>query len=265
MTNLIKRGASGFIYVLLFLSAILYSKESYLILTTIFALLCVMEFSKLIKAKNIVSYLIILGFSALFLSGTIEFQGIPILLGLSLTGSLHMIYYLFSNKTDYPTNLLEKEDISIRYLVLSLLFLLLLPFQGEEYNAYIIIFLLVLIWTNDSFAFLVGVNFGKNKLFEKVSPKKTIEGFIGGIVFTVIAAVIISFYSDLLSLIQWIVLAVIVAVLGTIGDLIESKFKRQANMKDSGNIMPGHGGMLDRLDSLLFVSPFVYLYIHYII
>lgn len=265
MTNLIKRGASGFIYVLLFLSAVLYSKESYLILTALFSLLCVMEFSKLIKAKNILSYVFIIGFSALFLSGTTDFQGILILLIIALTGSIHTMYYLFFSKNKYPNNALEKEDLSIRYLVLSLLFLLLLPFYEGGYEPYIIIYLLVLIWSNDSFAYLVGVNFGKNKLYEKVSPKKTIEGFIGGVFFTIVAAVIISFYSDLMTLLQWAILATIVSVLGTIGDLIESKFKRQANIKDSGNIMPGHGGMLDRLDSLLFVSPFVYLYIHYLI
>ena len=97
-----------------------------------------------------------------------------------------------------------------------------------------------------------------------VSPKKTIEGFIGGIVFTMIAAVVISYYSDLLSRVHWIILSIIVSVMGTLGDLIESKFKREANIKDSGNIMPGHGGMLDRLDSLIFIAPFVYLYLYFL-
>lgn len=97
-----------------------------------------------------------------------------------------------------------------------------------------------------------------------VSPKKTIEGFIGGIVFTMIAAVVISYYSDLLSRFHWIILSIIVSVMGTLGDLIESKFKREANIKDSGNIMPGHGGMLDRLDSLIFIAPFVYLYLYFL-
>ena len=97
-----------------------------------------------------------------------------------------------------------------------------------------------------------------------VSPKKTIEGFIGGIVFTMIAAVVISYYSDLLSRLHWIILSIIVSVMGTLGDLIESKFKREANIKDSGNIMPGHGGMLDRLDSLIFIAPFVYLYLYFL-
>ena len=94
--------------------------------------------------------------------------------------------------------------------------------------------------------------------------KKTIEGFVGGVIFTAITAIVISYYSDLFSRVHWIVLAILVSVLGTIGDLVESRFKREVKIKDSGNIMPGHGGMLDRLDSLLFVAPFVYLYIYFL-
>jgi phosphatidate cytidylyltransferase len=125
--------------------------------------------------------------------------------------------------------------------------------------------ILSIIWVNDSFAFLVGKNFGKNKLFPSVSPKKTIEGFLGGLIFSLIAAIIISKFNLDFSMLNWMVIGVIVSVIGTIGDLVESKFKRQAKIKDSGNIMPGHGGILDRLDSLLFAAPFVYLYINFII
>jgi len=127
---------------------------------------------------------------------------------------------------------------------------------------------LVLIWVNDSFAFIVGKNFGKRKLFVSVSPKKTIEGFIGGFICALITAYIISdspLNSTNFSLINWFIIAAIVSIIGTIGDLVESKLKRQANIKDSGTIMPGHGGILDRLDSLLFAAPFVYLYINFII
>ena len=125
--------------------------------------------------------------------------------------------------------------------------------------------ILVLIWVNDSFAFIVGKNFGKTKLFVTVSPKKTVEGFIGGFAFSLIAAYFISTLNKDFSLTNWFIIAAIVSIIGTIGDLVESKLKRQANIKDSGTIMPGHGGILDRLDSLLFAAPFVYLYINFII
>tara|TARA_B100000767_G_C19630771_1_gene478171 strand:- start:504 stop:944 length:441 start_codon:yes stop_codon:yes gene_type:complete len=146
-----------------------------------------------------------------------------------------------------------------------MVFLVLLPIYKGEYNPYLMISILVMIWVNDSFAFLVGKNFGKRKLFVSVSPKKTQEGFLGGLVFALISAYIISLLNNDFTTINWLAIALIVSVIGTIGDLVESKFKRQANIKDSGAIMPGHGGMLDRLDSLLFAAPFVYLFINFII
>jgi phosphatidate cytidylyltransferase len=97
-------------------------------------------------------------------------------------------------------------------------------------------------------------------LFERISPKKTIEGFIGGLVFSILVGVLIAKYYVQTSIFVWIMTALIVSVFGMLGDLVESKFKRIANIKDSGNIMPGHGGILDRLDSVIFVAPFLFLF-----
>tara|TARA_R110001632_G_scaffold10505_6_gene38826 strand:- start:9367 stop:10164 length:798 start_codon:yes stop_codon:yes gene_type:complete len=265
MTNLLKRGTSGIIYAVLFISAILYSKETYIILISMFGFVCIWEFLKLSNLKNTIPYILFLGLIFLpFLSfdTTLLIHG---LLLLSLSGSIQLLIYLYTKKKNYPSNKIQKFDITIRYLLLSLGFLILLPVVNGEYQESIILSLVIFIWVNDSFAFLVGKNFGKRKLFESVSPKKTIEGFLGGVFFTVIAAIIVSYSIDFLSMTHWIVIALIASILGTIGDLVESKFKRQAKIKDSGTIMPGHGGLLDRLDSLLFVAPFVYLYIHYLI
>ncbi len=265
MNSFLQRSFSGLIYVILFIGSVLYSEESFVTLTAIFGLICIREFSKLINSKGYVSYFVFISLIVYFVLMDEGIERALPLLFLALSGSIHVLFYLFSKKMQIPKNTILKEDISIRYLVLSSGFLMFLPFSGGSYQPYIIVYLLLLIWTNDSFAYLVGKNFGKHKLYESVSPKKTIEGFIGGVVFTMITGVAISYYSDLFPLIHWIILSLFVAILGTIGDLIESKFKRQARVKDSGNIMPGHGGLLDRLDSLLFVAPFVYLYIYYII
>ena len=117
----------------------------------------------------------------------------------------------------------------------------------------------ILIWVNDSFAYLVGKTLGRHKLYPKISPKKTIEGSLGGLIFALAAAYIISQYEPILTMWQWMVLAVVIVVMGNLGDLLESKFKRVAGVKDSGAILPGHGGILDRLDSLVFAAPFAYL------
>ena len=264
MTNLLRRATSGFIYAVLFITAIMYSKESYIILISFFGLISLREFFKLLKFNNGVIYLLFIGLILLpYLPIHILF--IKLLLALSLSGSVQLLLNLLLKKKKYPLSSVQKFDICIRYLLLSFTFLILLPFVNGVYEQSVILTLIILIWVNDSFAFFVGKNLGKIKLFESVSPKKTIEGFFGGVLFSLITAFILSYFCDFLSLTNLIVISLIASILGTAGDLVESKFKRQANTKDSGNIMPGHGGILDRLDSLLFVAPFVYLYIHYLI
>ena len=264
MTNLLRRATSGFIYAVLFITAIMYSKESYIILISFFGLISLREFFKLLKFNNGVIYLLFIGLILLpYLPIHILF--IKLLLALSLSGSVQLLLNLLLKKKKYPLSSVQKFDICIRYLLLSFTFLILLPFVNGVYEQSVILTLIILIWVNDSFAFFIGKNLGKRKLFESVSPKKTIEGFFGGILFSLITAFILSCFCDFLSLTNLIVISLIASILGTAGDLVESKFKRQANTKDSGNIMPGHGGILDRLDSLLFVAPFVYLYIHYLI
>ena len=98
-------------------------------------------------------------------------------------------------------------------------------------------------------------------LLHTISPKKTIEGFIGGMLGTIFISYFVFLNTRLFSILIWVVLAILIAILGTIGDLVQSKFKRQAGVKDSGKIMPGHGGLYDRLDSILFTSPFIYIFL----
>ena len=266
MRNLITRLISGFVYVSLFIFATLFDPKSYIAITSVFAAICIWEFSRIVKFKNIIPY-ILLAVSVYFFPFRVPEKVLVFLLIATLLCAIRLIYNLYNKAQNYPSTNIDKFDLTIRYVILPFCFLITLPFVFGAYQPEIVICILIFIWVNDSFAYLVGKNFGKRKLFESVSPKKTIEGFIGGWVFSLVAAFFISQQHEdaNINLIDWIIIASILSVFGTIGDLVESKFKRQANVKDSGTIMPGHGGMLDRLDSLFFAAPFVFLYLHFFI
>jgi phosphatidate cytidylyltransferase len=128
----------------------------------------------------------------------------------------------------------------------------------------LLIGLFVLIWTSDVFAYLTGNLFGKHKLMERISPKKTWEGSIGGLIFALIAAYVLSLFVTQLNIVEWISLSIIVVISGTLGDLVESLLKRNAGVKDSGTIFPGHGGVLDRFDAVIFATPMAFVFINLI-
>ena len=266
MRHLMTRLLSGFVYVSIFIFATLFDSKSYIAITGVFAAICIWEFSKIVNFKSIFPY-ILLAVSIYFFPFHISDKALIFLLIATLLCSIRLLYNLYQKKTQYPFSTIDKFDLTIRYIILPFGFLIALPFVFGAYQPAIIICTLIFIWVNDSFAYLVGKNLGKRKLFESVSPKKTIEGFIGGWIFSLIAAILISKMQpqSVLNLADWIIIASILSIFGTIGDLVESKFKRQANVKDSGTIMPGHGGLLDRLDSLFYAAPFVFLYLYFLI
>ncbi len=127
-----------------------------------------------------------------------------------------------------------------------------------------ILFMFVLTWTFDTFAYLFGVRFGKTKIMPSVSPKKSWEGFVGGFIFTIISAYLTVSYLPSIELNHAIVISLFLPFTATLGDFIESHYKRQAGVKDSGNFIPGHGGMLDRMDAFMITIPVLYIYLHII-
>lgn len=260
MNENVIRSLSGLVYIFLLVSATLFSRETFLALFGLFLLQTVREFSSLINLPKmpavIVSGLMYLLFT-LFVETT-YFLDFGLIIA-SMFVSIQLLFWLFSNKFEHQ-DLQSKWVKLIGYITLPFILIAKIPYEQNQFTPSIIIAIFILIWTNDTFAYIVGKSIGKNKLLEKISPKKTIEGFLGGVVFAIIAGVIIAKYYIDSSVLVWIVTASIVSVFGTIGDLIESKFKRLANVKDSGNIMPGHGGILDRLDSIIFVAPFLFLF-----
>lgn len=185
-----------------------------------------------------------------------------------LVSFLILIIELFRNK-EKPFENIAITIFGIFYAVLP--FILFNAYSTSLFNAecyhyisykpMLVIPLFLLIWSNDTFAYLVGSFIGKNKMYERISPGKTWEGTIGGAILTVASSFLIYKWFGILELHDWIIISAIVAVFGTLGDLVESMLKRSVGVKDSGNIMPGHGGILDRFDSLIMVSPFVFLYL----
>lgn len=136
-----------------------------------------------------------------------------------------------------------------------------LPHEKIIFSPGIIIGFFILIWANDTGAYLTGMSFGRHKLMERISPKKTWEGFVGGIILAAMAAWFLSGWLGVVDKLHWIIIALIVSIAGTYGDLVESMLKRSTGVKDSGSIMPGHGGFLDRFDSSIVSFPLVYLFI----
>jgi len=132
---------------------------------------------------------------------------------------------------------------------------------GDLAGPRLLIMVFALLWVNDTFAYLTGKLLGKHKLFERISPGKTIEGSLGGLVFTLVGVILLSQYVSWLPLKAAVGMGLIAVVFGTLGDLCESMLKRQAGVKDSGSLIPGHGGILDRFDSVLFSVPFVFVYL----
>ncbi len=233
-------------------------------------LFCLYEFLKMISLKSIFPYII--GILLFIFGNILNVEDIPskiiyeyVGLFLSLTIFITFASILFAKKEEVISHL-GKIFLSIIYIVVPFTLIVQIPFLNSSFN-YInttILGVFILIWTNDTFAFLIGKNFGKRKLLERISPNKTIEGFIGGMIFTFIVSFILSNKFLGISQTQWIVIAGIVSIFGVLGDLIESMFKRQAGVKDSSNFIPGHGGFLDRFDSVIFAAPFIFIYLQFV-
>ena len=287
MNETLKRTISGAVYIALLLTSILFSTESFIILFGIFLVIATYEFCNLVKINKYFAILFVSLFYSIvslisfyrtetegYISKILKESTLltvntdklfSVLLIITLIISIKCIVFLFDDTQIISR--ISKYIYLIGYIMLPFFFIVKISFGIAAYNPKIIIGLFILIWTNDTFAYLVGKSIGKHKLFERISPKKTIEGFFGGVVFAAFAGFLISkFYIQPTpefsnkSILIWMIIALIVSVFGTIGDLIESKFKRIAGVKDSGSIMPGHGGVLDRLDSVIFVAPVIYLF-----
>lgn len=278
MKNLITRSITGLLFVAVILGATWFSQVSFRGLILIGTILTLLEFYRLVN-ENVsrwALYADILGgtylVGILFLLHNTQ-PGIP---GIYLF-SPYIIYLLYT----FVVRLYLKEENPIKSLSLSLMgqiyvalplgllsYIAYPPLEAQyllmPYNALMVIAFFSFIWINDTGAYIVGSLLGKHRLFERISPKKSWEGFFGGVIFTMVAGWVWSTQCSFLNTKQWIVLSAIVAIFSTWGDLCESLLKRTLHVKDSGQILPGHGGLLDRLDSVLLATPAAVIYLYLI-
>lgn len=185
----------------------------------------------------------------------------PILLAIILLMLLVFLLFILELflHSDRPFVNIGHYLLGVVYVGVPFALLISISYWHDNYAPMRVFGLLLLTWTNDTMAYFVGSKIGKHPFFSRISPKKTWEGTLGGMAFTFLAAWLLARWVPEFGTDEWMLLAGCVAVFGTLGDLVESMFKRSIQIKDSGSLMPGHGGLLDRFDSFIFVLPFAWL------
>ncbi|MHA6248713.1 phosphatidate cytidylyltransferase [Pontibacter sp. CAU 1760] len=261
LSNLSQRVIVGVLGAAVFIGSIYYGQWTYFLLFMGLTLLGIGEFYRIVRVQGIHANRGIgkllggLFFASVFLvqadvmPGEILYLSPPVLFSV-------FIYELYRKRPQPFTNI-AFTVLGAVYVGGSFGLLHLLAFIEGAYTWQPVLGLMLLIWASDTGAYIAGKNFGKHKLFERISPGKTWEGWIGGTLLAVAVGYGLSLFLTDLEVYQWVSVGVIVAVFGVLGDLVESMLKRSLGVKDSGTLLPGHGGLLDRFDSLLMAIPFV--------
>lgn len=264
-----KRTASAIVYAAVMLTGLLWNDWAFLALVCLINFLCLREYFRLMKlidrdnywpawlpvAMQVISLFIICLFS---IRTNDQVPGVLWAAG-GLLPVVPVVLILISALSKKGSLMALTQSLTgLFYITLPAM---MLPYMHMR-SFYLPLVLICMIWSNDTFAYLVGSFIGKTP-FSKTSPKKTWEGTIGGALLTMIGAAICGYFLQIFKIPDWTALALCATVAGTLGDLLESKLKRMADVKDSGTMMPGHGGALDRFDSLLVATPFAFVYFIY--
>lgn len=260
--NLATRSITGLIFGIVVIGSILWNPYVQTFVFSVFMVLGLIEFYRLFKGHSVVSVSKEIGiFIGIFIFSLLVGVSMKLLPLVSISVIFPLFFTLILNelwkKKEHPIINISVLVFGIIYIVLPFYLSIDLNLRSTSYLP-TVAGMFFLIWTNDSFAYFSGRLFGKTKLFERISPKKTWEGTVGGVLFTLIIGFIIGAYINKGEEIFWVVAAIIIAPCAIYGDLLESLFKRSLNIKDSGSILPGHGGILDRFDAVLFAIPFFY-------
>ncbi|WP_167617666.1 phosphatidate cytidylyltransferase [Maribellus sediminis] len=270
MSNLLKRSIWGILYVVIMMGGILIHPFAFAAVFATLLFFTQYEFYAMVEEAGhkiyrlpgtllgLLFFFTSFGLSGGYLPRPFAFIFIPILM------TLFIIELFRSNKLTLQNSgitVLGFVYIAIPFGLMNFVVHSSATGQSTVYYPWILAGIFFILWVNDSFAYMIGSALGKHKLCPKISPAKSWEGLIGGAVFAVIMGIVNAVLFQEISMLSWIVIALLTVGFGTLGDLFESKIKREIGAKDSGNILPGHGGFLDRLDSLLFAIPAVFLWL----
>lgn len=276
MKNVIIRSISGIVYIAVIVAAIFSGWKAFYGLTSLMAIFAVLEYTTMSAPEN--ENVSAMRYVALGLdvAGAMTLVWLPALqtLGLGVGLALLLLYVLlrfsaalYDHRSE-AVNFTAKSVLGVMYVGVPLAALNSIYTYGpESMNHVFVLLIFITIWLNDTGAFCFGSSLGKHRLFERHSPKKSWEGFWGGMACCIGFGVLCFYCYNTINftLIQWIITGAVISIMATLGDLFESMLKRTAGVKDSGSLIPGHGGILDRIDSLLFVAPAIYIILTLII
>lgn len=259
LKNVIIRSLSGAVYVALVVLGVITTDWAFIIFSALFAFLGTREFLLMTKADgskvnlciDVIGTTLLVASSA-YVNLIHKSSSLYVMFAILIAYFLLRLIIQLYNQKETPINSLAYSIFALMYIALPMLSMGAIYSQSQS----LLLLIFVMIWLNDTGAFLVGCTFGKRRLFERISPKKSWEGFLGGMAFSMLSGGAYYYFIDQTNgLAFYVVMGAIVSIFATFGDLVESMFKRSIGVKDSGNLIPGHGGILDRIDSLLFVLP----------
>ncbi len=262
------RAITAFFFAIIMLISVLFGQWIFTFFYFALGMLCLLEFFTLVKTTGIRPHRTIAYVAATILFASVavkyffDFENKWLLINIPILFSI-FVRELYK-KSDIPFSNIAYTFLGLIYIIVPFLCFYGATYISGNYNFHIALGFLLMLWANDTGAYIFGVKFGNKRLFERHSPKKSWEGFFGGVFTSLLIGYILSRYFVEYNLYQWLWLATLIACFGTMGDLVESMFKRSLSVKDSGSLLPGHGGVLDRFDGFLLSAPVIFVYLYLI-
>ena len=259
------RAITGLFFVIVMVGSMLLGRYVFAGFFIVLSGYCLKEFYRMIsvdesKPQQLLGLILgVLGFCGVAgnLLAALDSRYLLLLIPLVLAVFVRQLY----QQQGKPFDGISRTLLGVIYVVLPFIAFFALGFVTGTYDHRLPLGFMLMLWGNDTGAYLAGKFLGKNRLFERISPNKTWEGFVGGIVLALVTGAVLAYYFPLLAYWQWLCTALVISLFGTFGDLVESMLKRSLQVKDSGALLPGHGGLLDRFDGLLFAAPAVLVFL----